>query len=247
MFESVRKLISRTLGVRSEVQEVVPELATKPMLRCIQDEFSELKTVQGKLLWQVQNEEQEVRQRILTTPYGLQLDEFRSVLLPTLCRFPFVPEAATLNLEMVKNLWLASAPFCSKADWETKCAASDARDALLRLHPVVLETCCVLRRNYEDLRRAKAAGCSEVKVVARKSCSCLRRLDGQFLNVDQALGGFDAFNSSIWLLPLIEGGCAKAEDPSVCDVSVLAIPPVPTGDDKEFAHKLRLLLRSEEP
>jgi hypothetical protein len=245
MFHSVRKLISRAFGVRAEAQDVVSEPASESMRRWSQEELAEVRNALGKPLWQVQNEEQEVRRRILTTPYGLQLEEFIDVLLPALCRFPFAPEPSMLNPETVKNLWLASAPFCSETDWETKYAASDAKDALWQLHPVVLESCRVLRRNYEDLRRAKAAGCDEVKVVARKSCGCLRTLDGEYLKVDEALGAFEVSSNGAWVLPLVEGSCANNEDPRICDVSVIAIAPLTTDDDTEFAVLLRDMLREK--
>jgi hypothetical protein len=244
MFKSVRKLISRVFGVRSESQDVVPELAPEPMHSSSQEGVSDEDNAKSKPLWQVQNEEQEVRQRILTTPFGLPLEEFTGVLLPALCRFPFAPGSSMLNSETVKNLWLASAPF-SETDWETKYASRDAKDALWQFHPVVLETCSVIRRNYEDLRRAKAAGCVEIKVVARKNCACLRSLDGEYLKVDEALAAFDVSSNGAWVLPMIEGCCANSEDPRICDVSVIAIAPLTTGDDPEFAEWLRDMLRAK--
>ncbi len=246
MFKSMRTLIARAFGVRSESQDVVPELAREPKHRSSQERFSDEGNAKSKPFWQVQNEEHEVRQRILTSPYGLRLEEFTGVILPALCRFPFAPRTSILNAETVKNLWLASEPF-SATDWETKSAASDAKDALWQFHPVVLETCRVLRRNYEDLRRAKAAGCDEVKVVARKNCACLRSLDGKYLKVDEALAAFDVSSHGAWDLPLIEGCCANSEDPRICDVSVIAIAPLTTGDDPEFAAWLSDVLRENRP
>lgn len=244
MLKSFRRLISRVFGVRFEAQDVVTELASEPMPRGSQEKLSDVMQALGKPLWQAKNEEREVRQRILHAPYGLQLEEFIGVLLPALCRFPFAPEPSMLNLEALKNLWLASAPF-SESDWETKCAARDAKDALWRFHPVVLETCNVLRRNYEDLWRAKAAGCDEVKVVARKNCGCLRSLNGEYLKIDEALAAFDVSSNGAWVLPMIEGCGANCEDPRICDVSVIAIEPLAKGDDPELAAWLRDVLRAK--
>lgn len=199
-------------------------------------------------LWELQNEEYEARQRVLSAPYGMQLKEFSEIIVPVMSRFPFAPSLTALNSEVVKNLWLATAPVWADVDWESKYAARDAKDALCgRFHPAILESCCMLRRTYEDLRRAKAAGCIEVKALARRRCGCLSTVDGKYMTTDAALDAFDVTTDGDWLKQLVDGRCAQDEDPRMCDISFNAIEPLTTGEGPEFAAWLRDVLRAKRP
>lgn len=193
--------------------------------------------------WQAQNEALETRNRILRMAYDLSLSEFSLAVLPALLKFPFVPKREMQLPEIVERFWLASTPVTSATDWKVRNAAHDARDQLCGFfHPSVLETCLTLRRNFEYLQQAKAAGYRDVTLVSRARCSCFGSHHDSFLNIDEALLGFEDVKGG-WILILSQCGCAQTEDPRLCDVSMLVVQPPEPADCPDFTAWLNEVLK----
>lgn len=235
MFGKIRKFISRPFI--SWDANVSPDQVGTASREVLLQEPSIVEAVSPKNLWKIENEERTHRRRLISEPYRMALDEFSRVVVPTMCRFAFVPSQFSLQPEIIKNLWLASTP-CSETDWELKYAASEATDALWHLHPATLEVCNLLRRNYEVLRRAEVAGCDEVKIVFSSRCDCLSGLDGDYLKIDAAMKAFQE-SSENWLSLLVRGACVQSDSPRICDVSFITVEPMQVGEDTQFSLWLR--------
>lgn len=196
-----------------------------------------------KTSWEALNETLEARNRILRTAYGLSLSEFSRVILPALLKFPFVPKREMQTSDVVQRFWLASIPIASTTDWQVRQASIDAQDALCgHFHPSVLGTCRSLRRNFEYLQQAKAAGYLDVKLVTRPQCSCFSRHQDSSFSVDEALLAFEETEGS-WVALFSQCGCAQSEDPRLCEVSMLVIEPTPPGDCPDFTPWLNEALK----
>ena len=196
--------------------------------------------------WELENEERAARHARMQAPYNMTLNEFKAKILPALCRFPFMPnDVSQLREGDAKRLWLASQPITDASTWEEKYAARDAKDALFDWHPTVHETCRALRRNYETLRKAKAAGFLEVQAIVGR-CACLRSISRKEFDIDAALAAFDVENAAAPLLPLADSACARLESPRVCDVMLITVEPPRPGDDPDFTAWMKQLFRERD-
>jgi len=197
----------------------------------------------AKPAWQKENEAREARDAQLRAPYRMSRDEFMTRIMPALCRFPFMPAPSQVHPLDASNLWRASFPITADSTWPEKYEARDAKDALIgRGYNTALEVCSNLRANYELLRKAKAAGFAEVRVLTGR-CKCFERLGGQDVSIADALAAFDDGSATVPLLPPAESACARLESPRVCHVNLFPLETPREGDDPEFAAWLKEHLR----
>lgn len=186
--------------------------------------------------WELQKAAEARRQDLLKSSYSVSRDDFERYILGALAKFPFGAGAKALPAADAELLWQASATLPVSALPEDRYKVRDAKDGLIRYHPAMLETCTVLRRNYEALRRAQNAGCLEMKVVVRRTCACYGPvLDGKQVRVDAALAAFESDLTHAPLLPPPQATCCSRENPSLCDVALLPVMPPKEGDDVEFS------------
>lgn len=201
-----------------------------------------------KATWQLENDRCRKIGELMNSSYFMTFEDFRTILLPALSRFPFVGEASGLPDELVTLLWHASTEHKADAEHFERHAIAEARDSLIGyIHPSVLKTCSQLRHHYEVLRRAKNAGCGTARVLVRAECKCLHStLDGVEFSVDDALSAYYDSASGAPLLPPAETHCCELESPDICSVYLTAMEPSAEGEDSEFAAKLKKTLDPRE-
>lgn len=177
----------------------------------------------------------------------MTFEDFKTVLVPALNRFPCVGEASGLSDGLTTLLWHASTKHEANAEPVERCVIAQARDSLIgAIHPSVLKTCSQLRHHYEVLRRAKNAGCDTVRVVVRAECKCLHAsLDGVELSVSDALSAYYDGTSNAPLFPPAETYCAGLDSPDMCSVYLTAVEPPAPDDDAELAAQIRKILRPD--
>jgi hypothetical protein len=197
--------------------------------------------------WQLENERCQRVRELMNSSYFMTLEDFKTVLLPALNRFPFVGDAPELSDELATLLWLASTEHKANAEHFESRAIAEARDSLIRyLHPSILKTCSQLRHHYEVLRREKNAGSDTVRVVVRTECKCLHAtLDGVEISVNDALSAYYDSTTNSPLFPPAETYCAGLDNPDMCSVCLTAVEPPAPGDNSEFAAQLKKILGHE--
>ncbi|WP_322092528.1 hypothetical protein [Paraburkholderia bannensis] len=175
------------------------------------------------------------RQQALLVPYEMTLGEFSAVILPVLCRFPFMPaQSSTIPKEEVKLLWRASTDTNPTSTWVDNDAISDAADALHEYHPVVLKACSVLRRNYGILKRAEQSGLKTVQILVDERCGCMEGLDDEERDVGLLLSAYEQGADGAALLPPVDCPCLSLDSPRFCRLHLLVIEPLRVGINPEF-------------
>lgn len=201
-----------------------------------------------KATWQVENDRRQKIDELMNSSYFMTFEDFKTVLLPALNRFPFVGEAPEVSDELDTLLWQASADDKASAKHLEPHVIAEARASLIGyVHPSVLKTCSQLRHHYEVLRRAKNAGCDTVRVVVHTECKCLHAtMDGVELSVNDALSAYYDDTSITPLFPPAETYCSRLDSPDICSVYLTVVEPPAPGADAEFAAQLKKILRMKD-